>query len=139
MTFIGKRVKARREELGISQTVLAKRIGVSGPSLSQLESGKIKRSRRLAKLAAVLKVSPEWLEGGAEGKPAAPAAAKTAAAAKAGIKVNSPAKVNGSAKAARANGSTRPDVPAKVMRLAESLLPLPADKLKALFVLADIR
>lgn len=148
MTFIGKRVKARREELGISQTVLAKRIGVSGPSLSQLESGKIKRSRRLNKLAAVLKVSPEWLEGSADGKPAAPAAAKPAVSAKAGIKVNGAAKVNGSAKAGgamragagvRPNGSARPEVSAKVMRLAESLLPLPADKLKALFVLADIR
>jgi transcriptional regulator with XRE-family HTH domain len=145
MTFIGKRVKARREELGISQTVLAKRIGVSGPSLSQLESGKIKRSRRLNKLAAVLKVSPEWLEGSVDGKPAAPVAAKAAVVAKVngGAKVNGSAKSNGGARAGaavRSNGSARPDaVPAKVMRLAESLLPLPADKLKALFVLADIR
>lgn len=128
MTFIGKRVKERREELGISQTVLAKRIGVSGPSLSQLESGKIKRSRRMAKLASVLKVTPEWLEGNSEEKPAVPAGVS---------------KANGTAKSRRAAGTKdsakSPAVPARVMRLAQSLLPLPANKLRALFVLADIR
>lgn len=126
MTFIGQRVKERREELGISQTVLAKRIGVSGPSLSQLESGKIKRSRRMAKLASVLKVTPEWLEGSSEEKPAVPAGVS---------------KANGAAKSRRAatKDSAAPAVPARVMRLAQSLLPLPANKLRALFVLADIR
>lgn len=131
MTFIGKRVKARREELGMSQSVLAKRIGVSGPSLSQLESGKIKRSRRLGKLAAVLKVTPEWLEGG--GVEEATSAALVAAAAKPGT----PAKTNGSARAHQ--GAKVHAVSPKVMRLAESLVPLPANKLKALFVLAGIR
>lgn len=134
MTFIGKRVKERREELGISQTVLAKRIGVSGPSLSQLESGKIKRSRRLNKLAAVLKVSPEWLEGSGEDKAGAAAAAKPNGAGS--------AKANGAARpavAAKAHAPVRAGaVSPKVMRLAESLLPLPANKLRALFILADI-
>lgn len=130
MTFIGKRVKERREELGISQTVLAKRIGVSGPSLSQLESGKIKRSRRMAKLASVLKVTPEWLEGTSEEKPVAPVA-KANGAARTGTKARSSATANGSVKTAA--------VPARVMRLAQSLLPLPANKLRALFILADIR
>lgn len=159
---IGNRVKTRREELGMSQTVLAKRIGVSGPSLSQLESGKIKRSRRMDKLASVLKVTPAWLEGG-EGKPAAGAgspartngAAKSNGAAKAdgAARPNGAAKPNGAVKVeavAKANGVARQAangkpvahakaVPAKVMRLAESLVPLPANKLKALFVLAGIR
>jgi len=136
MTFIGKRVKERREELGMSQSVLAKRIGVSGPSLSQLESGKIKRSRRINKLAAALKVTPEWLEGGAEeARPAAPADASA-------VKPVPAAKTNGAAR----NGSVRAHraekangVSPKIMRLAESLMPLPAHKLKALFVLAGIR
>lgn len=136
MTFIGKRVKARREELGISQTVLAKRIGVSGPSLSQLESGKIKRSRRMSKLAAVLKVSPEWLEGSGEGKPAAQAGAAKPNGASSSVKANGGAR---SAVAAKVSGSARGGtVSPKIMRLAESLLPLPANKLKALFILADI-
>lgn len=134
MTFIGKRVKERREELGISQTVLAKRIGVSGPSLSQLESGKIKRSRRMAKLASVLKVTPEWLEGTSDEKPPVPPAT---------IKANGAARPRRASKAkdgVKANGSAKSDaVPARVMRLAQSLLPLPANKLRALFVLADIR
>jgi transcriptional regulator with XRE-family HTH domain len=150
MTFIGQRVKARREELGISQTVLAKRIGVSGPSLSQLESGKIKRSRRMSKLAAVLKVSTEWLEGSADGKPAAPAGAAKAPAVAAKVpvaakpngtaRVDGAAKTNGAARAAAGRPHARTEaVPDKVMRLAETLLPLPANKLKALFILADIR
>ncbi len=136
MTFIGKRVKERREELGMSQSVLAKRIGVSGPSLSQLESGKIKRSRRLNKLAAALKVTPEWLENGAaDERPATPAGASVAKPA-APAKANGAAR-NGSARARRAE--TAHGVSRKIMRLAESLVPLPADKLKALFVLAGIR
>jgi len=115
----------------MSQSVLAKRIGVSGPSLSQLESGKIKRSRRLGKLAAVLKVTPEWLEGGSVDE--ARSAPSGAAAAKPGV----PAKINGNG---RMHGAAKTHaVPPKVMRLAESLVPLPANKLKALFVLAGIR
>lgn len=123
----------------MSQSVLAKRIGVSGPSLSQLESGKIKRSRRINKLASALKVSPEWLEG-----VATDAAAPVAPAPKPAVV----AKANGVAKASVAgrNGGARAHRPAKpngvspkIMRLAESLVPLPADKLKALFVLAGIR
>lgn len=120
----------------MSQSVLAKRIGVSGPSLSQLESGKIKRSRRLNKLAAVLKVTPEWLEGGSSESGAAMPVA--AAAAKQAIVV----KANGSGRhgVTRAPRSDKINgVSPKVMRLAESLVPLPADKLKALFVLAGIR
>lgn len=138
MTFIGKRVKERREELGMSQSVLAKRIGVSGPSLSQLESGKIKRSRRINKLASALKVTPEWLEGGA-GETDVAAAPVAASAAKPAViaKANGTGRNGGAARAPRAERAN--GVPPKVMRLAESLVPLPANKLKALFVLAGIR
>lgn len=137
MTFIGKRVKERREELGMSQSVLAKRIGVSGPSLSQLESGKIKRSRRLNKLAAALKVTPEWLEGGTEeARSSAPAGASAVKPAAAAPKTNGAGR-NGSMRAHRAEKAN--DVSPKIMRLAASLVPLPAHKLKALFVLAGIR
>lgn len=122
----------------MSQSVLAKRIGVSGPSLSQLESGKIKRSRRIAKLASALKVTPEWLEGGA-GEGAAPVVVKANGVAKA----NGAARPDGVARNVRTARIPRAEksngVSPKIMRLAESLVPLPADKLKALFVLAGIR
>ena len=118
----------------MSQSVLAKRIGVSGPSLSQLESGKIKRSRRINKLASALKVTPEWLEGGVGETDVAAAPVAASAARPVMAKANGAGRNGRAPRTEKANG-----VSPKIMRLAESLVPLPANKLKALFVLAGIR
>lgn len=73
----GKRVAARREQLGLSQTQLAERITecareLSGPdalvvsqqSIAQLEAGGVRRPRYLLELAFALERPPEWLISG---------------------------------------------------------------------------
>jgi transcriptional regulator with XRE-family HTH domain len=65
MTSVGERIKMRREELAIKQGQLAKRVGFSQATLSELESDPRAKTREVAKIAAVLGVNALWL---AEGK-----------------------------------------------------------------------
>jgi transcriptional regulator with XRE-family HTH domain len=62
---IGDRIRHARKESGLNQAALAERIGVSQPAVANWESG-VHDPRRvmLAKIAGVLRVSPEWLAGG---------------------------------------------------------------------------
>ena len=62
---IGDRIRHARKETGLNQAELAARVGVSQPAVANWESG-VHDPRRmmLAKIAAVLRVSPEWLAGG---------------------------------------------------------------------------
>ena len=110
MTSVGERIKERRKELSMKQIDLARRVGITQATLSQLENDPKQRTREVAKLAAALGVNALWL---AEGK-----------------------------------GAKHPDgtvvmlqqeIPPKVLRLAERLLLLPEDKLKALSVLVGIK
>lgn len=60
----GKRIKARRKELGLSQQALAQRIGMPQSRVSDLEKGKGVSSVYLPALARELCVSPLWLQYG---------------------------------------------------------------------------
>ena len=62
---IAARVASLRARVGLSQSELARRIGVSPQSIQQLEAGHIRRPRYLLRLAKLLDVSAEWLEDGA--------------------------------------------------------------------------
>lgn len=61
----GQRIKSRRNELNISQTELAKRIGVSKQTLYKYENDIITNvpSDNIEKLSAALSVSPAWIMG----------------------------------------------------------------------------
>ena len=63
---LADRIKDARIRAGLSQAELARRSGISQPSLHDLESGKSKtaRSTTLVHLAEALGQTPEWLAGG---------------------------------------------------------------------------
>lgn len=51
---------------GVTQGILAERVGVSQPSIWKLVAGKTHSSRKLVEIAHVLNVRPEWLATGEE-------------------------------------------------------------------------
>lgn len=57
----GDRIKARRLELKLSQTALAKRVKVTQGAIAQIELGISQSSAKIVALAQALNVSPEWL------------------------------------------------------------------------------
>lgn len=57
MNSLGNKIKTRRQELGLDQVQLAKRAGISQPTLANLESGKNKRSKFLPEIAQALGMS----------------------------------------------------------------------------------
>jgi phage repressor protein C with HTH and peptisase S24 domain len=61
---VGKRVKECREALKMSQKELARRAGLTQPTISSLENGKSHSSGSLASIAKELGVSALWLETG---------------------------------------------------------------------------
>jgi transcriptional regulator with XRE-family HTH domain len=62
MTSLGHRIKQIRESLGLSQQALAEKLGVSRPSISQIENGERKVcAEELKKLAAILNLSADAL------------------------------------------------------------------------------
>lgn len=62
---IGERIKAARKALGLSQTDIARRVGVSQPAIANWESG-VHDPRRLmlARLADALETPLDWLAAG---------------------------------------------------------------------------
>lgn len=65
--IIGKRLKSKREELGIKQKEFADRVGVSAPAINQFESGEKKPSPDvLTRIAEELGVSTDYLLGASE-------------------------------------------------------------------------
>lgn len=61
---IGKRIKERRVELGLSQAELGKRLGISKGAISSVETGKERLTLdRLARYADALSLSREELIG----------------------------------------------------------------------------
>lgn len=58
---IAARVKARREELAMTQSELATKAGTTQQSIQQLEDGEVRRPRYLIELAAALKCDAEYL------------------------------------------------------------------------------
>lgn len=57
------RITEKMTELGITKAEFSRRVGVSGPTVTEWENGKIKtiKGKNLVKAASVLRVSPEWL------------------------------------------------------------------------------
>jgi len=56
---VGQNLKARRRELGLTQTQLAARVGVSQAYLSRIETGtRVADTDLLARLAEALETSP---------------------------------------------------------------------------------
>lgn len=61
---IGARLRARRRELGLSQTDLARRLGVSFQQVQKYESGANRvAASTLAAAARALETTPAWLLG----------------------------------------------------------------------------
>jgi len=64
MLLLGRRIKQAREQAGLTQELLAERIGVSRTAISRFELGEIEPNiRNLAALASVLGVSSDYLLG----------------------------------------------------------------------------
>lgn len=63
LASVGDRIKFLRERRGISQPELARKAGISQPSMYNIESGKTKSPSaiNLMQIAAILEVSPWWL------------------------------------------------------------------------------
>jgi len=70
MKTLGERSKERRKLIKLTQIQLSKKVGVSGVTISQWESGDTApKGENLYKLAKALKCSPDWLLFGSEPKP----------------------------------------------------------------------
>lgn len=69
MNSLAERVQERRQTRGLSQSALARRIGVRPQSIQQLEQGAIAKPRYLLELARELGASPDWLLHGDEAAP----------------------------------------------------------------------
>ena len=67
MSTMGERVAALREEAGLKQTELARRIGIRQPSLSSIESNQTKRiaGETLAGLCRELRTTAKYILDGA--------------------------------------------------------------------------
>lgn len=65
-----RRITERRTAIGLSKAEFSRRVGVSGPTVTDWENGVIKTlaGENLLKAAAVLEVTPEWLLTGRIGK-----------------------------------------------------------------------
>lgn len=61
---LGKRLRERRTALGLTQVDLAKQLGVTHSTISQIESGKTKRTFRVLDLSRALGVPARWLATG---------------------------------------------------------------------------
>lgn len=111
MTTIGDRIKKARLDIRMTQTELARRAGVSGGTLRDLEDNIETDTTHIAKLAFALGVAPLWLAEG-EGDP------------KDGVIIASPRQEE--------------RLPPEVIAVAQMLLKLPDAKLRALAVLLDL-
>jgi transcriptional regulator with XRE-family HTH domain len=75
MGLLGRSVQERREELGVGQADLAKRVGVTQQTISRWENGEIvPPPKRLTQLAAALDIDLDRLLGYAGYLPSSPAA-----------------------------------------------------------------
>lgn len=59
---IGDKIRKLREAKGLSQPQLAERAGVSQQLISNLESGKVKSSKKLPEIAAALGAAPSQID-----------------------------------------------------------------------------
>lgn len=61
---LGERIKARRLELGLTQTEVGEMIGLTQSALQNIEVGKTARPRNINGLSIALRCSPEFLQYG---------------------------------------------------------------------------
>ncbi|KZY40665.1 hypothetical protein A3733_23390 [Pseudoalteromonas shioyasakiensis] len=61
---IGKRIKKRRKELGLTQVKLSELVGIAQQSLQKIENDTTKNPRNIQALADALDCSPEYLQFG---------------------------------------------------------------------------
>jgi len=67
MTTWSTRIKSRMNELGMTQDMLAKKMGITRGAITHYLSGRrVPPLRQFQKLAAILKVDPAWLQFGTE-------------------------------------------------------------------------
>lgn len=64
MKTFSERLNAAMADAGISQGLLAERVGISQPAIQKMTSGKTNGSRKMVELAHALNVRPEWLSSG---------------------------------------------------------------------------
>lgn len=62
-TITGDRLRALRQEFGLSQEEVAKKIGISRPAYVNYEQGKSRPVRKLKELAALFDASTDYLLG----------------------------------------------------------------------------
>ena len=62
-TTTGDRLRALRQELGLSQDEVAKKIGISRPAYVNYEQGKSRPVRKLKELAAFFDVTSDYIMG----------------------------------------------------------------------------
>lgn len=63
MSITGDRLRALRQELGLSQEEIAKKIGVSRPAYVNYEQGKSRPVRKLEQLATLFGVTSDYIMG----------------------------------------------------------------------------
>lgn len=68
MTVTGDRLRALRQDLGMSQEEVAKKIGISRPAYVNYEQGKSRPVRKLKELAALFDVTTDYILGKDEEK-----------------------------------------------------------------------
>lgn len=63
-SYIGSRISERIKELNISQSELARRVGIKQPTINALILNPKTKSKYIVDIAAALGVSPDWLRYG---------------------------------------------------------------------------
>jgi phage repressor protein C with HTH and peptisase S24 domain len=58
---VGPRIAARRAERGINQTALAEAVDMTQQGIQSIESGAVKRPKKLREIAAALRTTEPWL------------------------------------------------------------------------------
>ncbi|WP_294966762.1 S24 family peptidase [uncultured Gilliamella sp.] len=66
MDNLGQRIRARREELRLTQEQIASQVGIKQQSYQAIESGNVKKPRHLYEISLALKCDMAWLLNGKE-------------------------------------------------------------------------
>lgn len=61
MNSLAKRLRYAREQAGLSQSGLARRVGIRPQAIQFIEAGEVRRPRNTVEIAMALGVSAEWL------------------------------------------------------------------------------
>lgn len=78
MKTLAQRLRYCRERMGVSQSALARTVGIKPQAVQLIEAGRVEKPRHLLALATALGVNPTWLLEG-DGPMAAMAVGETPA------------------------------------------------------------